>query len=479
MILSIIKDYFLNSTLHGLRFIAEDNRHITERLFWAVCCLMSWYASALLMGSSWFQFQNNAISFAMETTYLEFHTHFPMVAICESPSRNRTNEIAERARAIIGDFGNTEVCKQLSHFRLKSSFIIDNCFRGRTLEFTGNCTFTNLSMVARAFRLPCEEVMENCKWKGEPFNCCDQFVPLETEMGICFAINSIHASREGISEPPLDMRVNSSTGPGSLYIEFLTNVEAFVLSRYEVPQMNTKDRNILRMEGTMIRHRAFTVQEVFNERDVHDLSIGQRRCRFPYENNLAVYDKYSYSGCIVQCRKDAMMKLCNCSTHQMPKARPEEHCNLREILCIGSHEDYLSVLRSSTGVRNALFCPCTTSCEDQIITSTYGSLTYNNSMELKSTLLLEQQNVPTERFKRYVVRGPLDMVVSMGGATGLFVGASLLSFAEIIYYFTARAYASVMLKRRSKKEEQQQGPLLPLRRRRNVSKSLLATRTNN
>ncbi|XP_047111757.1 sodium channel protein Nach-like [Schistocerca piceifrons] len=333
--------------------------------------------------------------------------------------------------------------------------------------------------VISRFRLPCEEVMENCKWKGEPFNCCDQFVPLETEMGICFAINSIHASREGISEPPLDMRVNSSTGPGSLYIEFLTNVEAFVLSRYEVPHMNTKDRNILRMEGTMNRRRAFTVQEVFNERDVHDLSIRQRRCRFPYENNLAVYDKYSYTGCIVQCRKDAMMKLCNCSTHQVPKARPEEHCNLREILCIGSHEDYLSVMRSSTGVRNALFCPCTTSCEDQIITSTYGSLTYNNSMELKSTLLLEQQNVPTERFKRYVVRGPLDMVVSMGGATGLFVGASLLSFAEIIYYFTARAYASVMLKRRSKEEEQKQGPLLPLKRRRNVSKSLLATRTNN
>jgi hypothetical protein len=29
--------------------------------------------------------------------------------------------------------------------------------------------------------------------------------------------------------------------------------------------------------------------------------------------------------------------------------------------------------------------------------------------------------------------------VSVGGSTGLFIGASLLSFVEIIYYFTIRA----------------------------------------
>lgn len=46
--------------------------------------------------------------------------------------------------------------------------------------------------------------------------------------------------------------------------------------------------------------------------------------------------------------------------------------------------------------------------------------------------------LPTERYKRNVIRGKLDLVVSCGGTAGLFVGASLLSFVEIFYYFIVR-----------------------------------------
>jgi amiloride-sensitive sodium channel len=38
--------------------------------------------------------------------------------------------------------------------------------------------------------------------------------------------------------------------------------------------------------------------------------------------------------------------------------------------------------------------------------------------------------------------------VSMGGAAGLFVGASLLSFIELIYYFTIRLFVTVKRKHR-------------------------------
>lgn len=81
-------------------------------------------------------------------------------------------------------------------------------------------------------------------------------------------------------------------------------------------------------------------------------------------------------------------------------------------------------------------------------------------------------SLPTERYKRNVVRGTLDLVgkyllsialfekflvymfhylVSMGGATGLFIGASLLSFVEILYYFTIRPYGTMLLHNRQVK----------------------------
>lgn len=48
--------------------------------------------------------------------------------------------------------------------------------------------------------------------------------------------------------------------------------------------------------------------------------------------------------------------------------------------------------------------------------------------------------LPSERCKRNVVRGKLDFVVSTGGITALFLGASILSFVEIIYYFFVRPF---------------------------------------
>lgn len=54
------------------------------RLFWAVCCILSWCGSVLLILSSWEHNQNNAISFVADTTYLDWNTPFASIAIFES-----------------------------------------------------------------------------------------------------------------------------------------------------------------------------------------------------------------------------------------------------------------------------------------------------------------------------------------------------------------------------------------------------------
>lgn len=64
---------------------------------------------------------------------------------------------------------------------------------------------------------------------------------------------------------------------------------------------------------------------------------------------------------------------------------------------------------------------------------------YGQSSPL-SMVTIGLASLPTERYKRNVIRGTLDLVVSIGGTAGLFVGASLLSFVEIFYYFVVRPY---------------------------------------
>lgn len=46
---------------------------------------------------------------------------------------------------------------------------------------------------------------------------------------------------------------------------------------------------------------------------------------------------------------------------------------------------------------------------------------------------------PVIRYKREVLFGWVDLVVAFGGIAGLFLGFSLLSLVEIVYYFTFRA----------------------------------------
>lgn len=47
---------------------------------------------------------------------------------------------------------------------------------------------------------------------------------------------------------------------------------------------------------------------------------------------------------------------------------------------------------------------------------------------------------PIVRYKREVLFGWVDLLVSFGGIAGLFLGFSLLFGVELIYYFTVRTF---------------------------------------
>lgn len=75
------------------------------------------------------------------------------------------------------------------------------------------------------------------------FDCCDKFLPLETEYGVCFSINSLHTTwvtnsliyillvkNYGFSKTPgseINMKSNRKTGPGQLHIETVDDVRVY------------------------------------------------------------------------------------------------------------------------------------------------------------------------------------------------------------------------------------------------------------
>lgn len=64
--------------------------------------------------------------------------------------------------------------------------------------------------------------------------------------------------------------------------------------------------------------------------------------------------------------------------------------------------------------------------------------TADPSKPLDTYVNIEYLTWPIIRYKREVLFGWVDLLVSFGGIAGLFLGFSLLSGVEIIYYFTLR-----------------------------------------
>ena len=49
------------------------------------------------------------------------------------------------------------------------------------------------------------------------------------------------------------------------------------------------------------------------------LSISQRKCRFPEENEiLKIYSNYTKSGCLMECKIDYALRTCGCIPWDFP-----------------------------------------------------------------------------------------------------------------------------------------------------------------
>lgn len=51
---------------------------------------------------------------------------------------------------------------------------------------------TNFTDILNKYRTKCSAMLFNCTWNGRPLECCEAFLPVATEFGVCFAINSMH-----------------------------------------------------------------------------------------------------------------------------------------------------------------------------------------------------------------------------------------------------------------------------------------------
>ncbi len=60
-----------------------------------------------------------------------------------------------------------------------------------------------------------------------------------------------------------------------------------------------------------------SLQNVVNDKGVQAIDPNTRKCIFPSEQFNSSYKYYSYSTCVTECLKQAQLKVCNCTHHNM------------------------------------------------------------------------------------------------------------------------------------------------------------------
>ncbi|XP_065350362.1 sodium channel protein Nach-like isoform X1 [Cloeon dipterum] len=185
------------------------------------------------------------------------------------------------------------------------------------------------------------------------------------------------------------------------------------------------------------------------------------------DDSSAPVSKYSRDNCIVNCRRENMIFLCNCQPYYYPTTDDVRFCDLSDLPCIFKYKAHLSRVRPLKrelqedgeqvwNGQEGMDCDCFPQCNEvnYRVESTAGNLklSYFNKYEPEnySVFYVFYGKMTGTRYKRDLLLSADTMLSNAGGLFGLFMGFSLLSVVEFVYFFTVRLYFESRDKRKRK-----------------------------
>ncbi|XP_055847981.1 pickpocket protein 19, partial [Episyrphus balteatus] len=362
-------------------------------------------------------FLTSSVTFNMDTLYLDWNTSFPAITVCELYNGERVWDISER-------YFGTNRSSQIDDYLAEVLFFRGTCASCSECENI-DCP-TDFHKLLEIFRTNCSDLFDECSWHSNDFDCCSEFLPINTEYGLCYSFNSNHAREE--RKPKF--YASRITGPGNLQFFVSRDVQVHIHPPMEIPYFFSDGvfRETI-LWGTS-QEIIFNVMEIYNDASVLTLSPEKRHCHFStdIQSDFKLYRFYSYSTCVVECMRELSIYVCNCTNHFLVADENDGPvCNDFGLVCLT--ESYNMMLEQRKE------CKCHSSCEEPEYDIVYnaGDGAIDDDLVM-SKIHIKMMDIPTQRYVRIVSKNNLDLIISVGGIAGLFFGASLIKVFEVIYY---------------------------------------------
>ncbi|XP_045496941.1 sodium channel protein Nach-like [Colias croceus] len=411
------------SNLHGISMMCSPRVPLTKRLFWlfiwSVCVFGAWS----VLKSSLSLYSSKVIAYNVDTNSLEWDTPFPAVTLCETLDNSRINNYLKSNNL---PSAMVHFYKHVSYWTIKYCRLCVSCERNVT------CSDDFIHHITR-MRANCTELLTDCWWGGEHFKCCERFRPIKTEYGVCFSFNSeLSGNKSEI------LLVNRKIGTPKLVFSTINSVLVKIHASddtvyVDMEELLGRSNSIPLMANSEI---TLSVEQTVNDAAVTSVKPNLRDCLF--KNEMPTYTKdwpfsfYSVTACMLYCKAITQYQLCNCTYHFISSIVNMPPCDINGLACLTMNKDEFSKYN----------CTCPMRCEEttyKLIHMSYRRSTKQLDSEIPSSrTVVRLLQLPSIRYRRFVIRDNLGLMVDIGGVGGVFFGASLLSFIEFVYLLCIR-----------------------------------------
>ncbi|XP_060647099.1 pickpocket protein 19 [Drosophila nasuta] len=504
LMLPYLKEYCATSSVHGIRYLTDPKLRVFERFLWLLILIGTFICATIVYVDLTALYNSERVQTTIENTMQPiFFVPFPSVGLC---LRSRLNVLAleNEATDLFLGANATQAKKELfQHFILSVSDIHFNDMRSLTKFFANETLAANLSQldgidvtkVLEYTNLRCTHIFVECSWRSKPYNCCDIFELQRTELGYCWVFNSqispktIRMAKESKYYP----RRLSQNGPGTALEVYLRRNKSYVRTNghgvhimVKQPQQWSDSARLLPVDS----NNKISLNPRYTSSDVRTRSLSprDRRCIFPDEIKDPLYKNlpgfvYWRGNCRSRCHQEHVVSRCNCSpTVLFPLSKEDNFtdCKASDFKCLYDHRMTFSVERLAREAdyvddvyENAMTCDCLNSCEQLIYDTIHSSTAMgNNELDQDSYSMRIDIFFQSPWFIKYQTHMRftfVELLASFGGIIGLFLGASLLSAIELVYYFTIGLYLYLFNNKRNPKNQKVQVPPITLHFRRKIT----------
>ncbi|CAO1412869.1 unnamed protein product [Diamesa serratosioi] len=480
-------DYCNNTTIHGFKYIGDQKRHITEKIFWGIALVFSSIGCGVLIFELLTKLQNNpTVEYISASSTLVSEIPFPSVTFCpevitkvgnfnyeiivnklmknEIDFKNLTETELKLMQAIglvmdddiliyyLNDYNITIptddlmdyilILNRFIRWEMSASFAKKYSINfAKIITPWGYCsTFNildakdllNLNNTSELFNYERSNVVSkyfhDFDYKSVESNASYPWKTKSSQLGLSITLKTMNMIHLVVNDL-LKVFSHSENVHFGVHLIFHSTNEL-------ITKLPSNQRNFFgRTGGTTL----FLVNPQITEIDdsLKSISPDDRKCYLNHEKTLKFFKVYSKNSCNQECISDQMLLACGCVQFHMIRSNETQVCGILDKTCASKVESLFS-----KKIEN--HCKCFPACHN----IKYKIQLQNQKIIAKNltnpTLFIDteyivkfKENEVFSLIRRKEFSG-VQVLSFVGGLLGLFSGFSALSLVEVIYYFFIR-----------------------------------------